>query len=66
MIYHYNRKAYNNKVKSLAKLDLKIFKTIIKIYYGYVYKDTVVRESAEQGSLGFRCEYTEQVRRGRD
>ena len=40
-MYRYNRKIYNNKIKSLAKLDLKIFEIITKIYYSYIYKDTV-------------------------
>ena len=41
MTYCYDRKVYNDKIKSLAKLDLKIFETIIEIYHGYVHKDIV-------------------------
>ena len=41
MEYRYNRKAYNNKIEALAKLNLKIFKTISEVYHGYVNKDTV-------------------------
>ena len=41
MTYHYNRKVYDDKIKSLAKLDFKIFEIITKIYRGYVHKDTV-------------------------
>ena len=39
--YQYDRKAYDDQVEALAKLNPKIFETIAETYRGYVRKDTV-------------------------
>ena len=39
--WQYDRKIYDDKIEALAKLNLKIFKTVSETYHGYLIRDTV-------------------------
>ena len=41
MEYRCNRKAYNNKIGALAKLNFKIYKIIWEVYCDYINKNTI-------------------------